>query len=420
MAVENTTSTLDGYFKEVYGNIEDALPNFAMLSDSIEFRQSEKLGDSYHFPVQLTREHGWSFAGGANAGTAFSLNEAEAAVSKDAQVQSTEAVGRSKLSYGAASKAQSSGAAAFANSTETLVTNLQESGYFYLELMMLYGGRGIAKISAVSGSGTTRTWTISDDTWAPAVWSQMVNGYLDAYNDEALTTKQNSNADIQVTSVDVANKQIVVSGNATDLSAIAADEWLCPRDWDGNTFTGIIGHLANTGTLHNIAAGTYPLWKTTAYSSGSAALTLGKVNAAILNAVGQGLMEDLDFYMSVETWLDLNTDHATLRRFAESTKSKLDIGTKAIEYHSVNGTIRLRPHPMLYAGRAFGITPRRWKRPGSSNLTFRLPNSNNDRFFRELQSSAGFEIRCWFDLGLVCTRPAQQVYVTNITNASAN
>jgi hypothetical protein len=420
MATENTVSQLSGQFKEVYANqgIDDAVPRFGMLTKMIKFREAERQGDSYHFPVVLSREHGVTFAGGSSAGDAFSLEEAEASVSKDANLSGTACVGRAKLSYGAASRATSKGKRAFINATEHVVTNLRETMGFYLELMLLYGNRGVAKIGSVSGSGSTRTWTISKDTWAPGVWAQFVNGYLDVYDNESLSSKQNSNAVVQVTAVDVANRQLSVSGNSSDLSSISADAWIVPRGWKSNTFSGAIDILANTGSLFGIDASTYPLWQTASFDAGSAALTMGKVQSALTNAVGQGLMDDMEVCVSPYTWADLNTDHAALRRFQENTKAQVNIGTQAITYWGPNGSARIVNHPMLYAGRAIGKVPRRWRRVGSSDVTFRLPNHPEGRFFRELQAAAGFELRAWFDQAVVCTVPAQQLYITNITNDS--
>ena len=418
MATENTKATLDGMFKEVYGELEDARPRWSMITDAIPFRRRDKLGDSFHFPVVLTREHGVTFAGGATAGTAFALKEAEAAVSKDAQISGSEFVGRGKLAYGAASSAVSKGKAAFVDATEHLTTNLYESAHFYLELEMIYGQVGFAQIESVSGASTTRDWVINKATFAPGVWSQFVNGYLDAYDDEDLTTLQNTNADIQVTAVDVSTRTVSVSGNATDLTAIAANEWLVPRGWKTNSFAGMIKIFKNAGSLFNISAATYPLWKTVPYSASSAALTLGKVQAGLTNSVGQGLMDDIKLCVSPYTWADLNTDHAALRRLAETTKTDLDLGTQGITYYGTNGTVEIKSHPMLYAGRGLGFVPKHFKRIGSSDVTFNLPNHPQGRFFRELTSSAGYELRVWFDQATICTRPAQQLYITDIVNDS--
>lgn len=52
MAVTNTTATLAGFFKQVYGDDVKALvPSLAILSKRIPFLQSEMLGDYFNLPT---------------------------------------------------------------------------------------------------------------------------------------------------------------------------------------------------------------------------------------------------------------------------------------------------------------------------------------------------------------------------------
>lgn len=424
MATENTETTLGGMTKEVYGEIVDALPSFAVIQQEIQFRKQNKTGRNYNFPVILSREHGWTFAGGNTAGTAFDLEDAEAAVSKEASVDGTVGVGRTKLAYRMLAKAaEKKSKRSFINSTEYIVTNLRESGAFYVELMAIYGGRAISKIESVSGTGTTRTWKFYEGFFAAGVWSQMVNAYLDAYETEALGTKINTNADVKVTGVDISAREVTVSGNSTDLGNVAADDFVAPRGWKSNSFEGILEILDNDGTMFGIDASAYPLWKAPEFSAQSggvdAPLTMGKVQGALNESVGQGLMDDISFCVPVPAWTDLNTDHAALRRLERESKTKVTLGTRAITYFGPNGEARIKAHPMLYNGKSFGLSPRHWRRIGSSDFTFGLPNHPQTRIFRELESAAGFEMRAFFDQAIICRVPAKQVLITGIDNDSA-
>ena len=48
MATVNTVSTLDGLFKVVYGPGEvNLLPDFAIISRKVPFKESEKIGEDY-------------------------------------------------------------------------------------------------------------------------------------------------------------------------------------------------------------------------------------------------------------------------------------------------------------------------------------------------------------------------------------
>ena len=56
-----TTSQLDGYFKRVYAeNLDNVVPDFAILGKRIPFRRQDKIGDSFRFPVKLTRSQGYT------------------------------------------------------------------------------------------------------------------------------------------------------------------------------------------------------------------------------------------------------------------------------------------------------------------------------------------------------------------------
>ena len=67
MATSVSVAQLDGWFKEVYGEVERAVPEFAEIQSSVPFSRREKLGDSYHFPVILTRAQGVTRNGGSAA-----------------------------------------------------------------------------------------------------------------------------------------------------------------------------------------------------------------------------------------------------------------------------------------------------------------------------------------------------------------
>ena len=101
--------------------------------------------------------------------------------------------------------------------TKHVVKRLGRSGTKRLEIEMLHGRRSIGTISAISGTSTTRVLTISDASWSAGIWAGMENCTLDAYRTATTfsDTKINSNAKMILTVVDVANKKLTVTGNAT-------------------------------------------------------------------------------------------------------------------------------------------------------------------------------------------------------------
>jgi len=192
-----------------------------------------------------------------------------------AEIDGAQLLLASRLDYESAAKA-ASGKKAFANATQHLIETMMESAAHRVEVSMLYGQSGIGKQSTESGSGTDRVYTLQTASFAAGIWSGAENSELDFYNS---STKLNTNAAVVVTAVDLDARTITVTGNASDLTAIDAATLpdIYFKGSYGKEMVGIDKILTNTGTLFNINAGTYGMWKSSSYSAGSAALTMAKV-----------------------------------------------------------------------------------------------------------------------------------------------
>lgn len=410
-----TTAQLDGWFKRVYADsMSNAVPEFALLRKQIPFKKTEKIGENYNFPVKLSRSHGITWAGGASAGTTFALNDAISMVTKNAQVTGSELVLREQISYGAISRSGTSNDESFGPVLDEVPLEMAEAANFYLEMALLYGGTSIGAIE-VDGNPN---FTITKLTWAAGLWCQMENAKVDVY-DPTLVTKRNTVGPLVVSAVAADTRIITCTGDAADLAAVQVGDVFVPVATVGNWFSGIDKIVTNTGSLFGISAATYNLWKGNTYSAASAALTMNKVQAALTSGVVRGLMEDVDVFMSTWSWTDLNNDLAGLRRYTESTKTEADLGTNKITFYGANGgKLSLQAHAMCKAGEAFILPLKRFKRIGSSDVTFQLPDMPQGQFFRHLESSAGVELRNYFDQGLICRTPAKCVKITNIVNTS--
>src|SRR5687767_12488862 len=113
MAGENTVSTLNGLFKTVYADkLLDLVPDYAILQKKVEFAPADKQTGAYYAqPVNLTHEHGFTYAG--SAGGVTTLSSPVNATMKEAQVYGSELILRAQLSYGALARAASKGSRAF-------------------------------------------------------------------------------------------------------------------------------------------------------------------------------------------------------------------------------------------------------------------------------------------------------------------
>jgi hypothetical protein len=178
MAQYNTASTLSSWLKEVYADqINNLIPEGVRLLKMIQFKAGDKeLGGTYHQPVSLTHEHGFTVGSGA-----FSLNNHIAASYADAQVSGVNMLLRTAISYDAAAKASSS-KKAFVKWSEQVVTNMTSSFTKRLEVLAFYGGTSLGAVSSVSDSSGTNTITMTTATWAPGIWAGSEGCELDCYS----------------------------------------------------------------------------------------------------------------------------------------------------------------------------------------------------------------------------------------------
>lgn len=418
-----TTDQVNGYYKRVYGpDLERVVPEWAIMRQKVAFKKEQKLGETYNFPVLLTRSHGITWNGGSNAGTVFDINDAISIVTKNAQATGSEFVLKETVSYGAISRSGSGNDESFGELIDEIPLCMSEAANFYLEMALLYGGTTIAATTTAVGSGTSLGFVVTEATWAAGLWAQMLNAQVDVYTSTALSTRVNETAGVRfscaVTAVDPSTRTVTLTtGTAMILSSGYV---IVPIGAVSNWFSGLDQIVTNTGSLFGISAATYPLWKSNTYSAGNAPLTMAKIQNAITGAVvNGGLMKDVSVMLSPYAWTDLNNDLAALRRFGESTKSEADLGTKSIKFYGGNGTIELLPHPMVKAGEAFVLPFDQLVRIGSSDVTFRLPGTGDSYdFVQQIAAKAGFEMRCYFDQALMPKAPAKLTKITGIDNAS--
>ena len=64
-------------------------------------------------------------------------------------------------------------------------------------------------------------------------------------------------------------------------------------------------------------------------------------------------------------------------------------------------------------GYAYVLSMEYWSRIGSSDITFKRPG-RADEFFRDLENSAGYELRAYTDQALFCFGPGRSCLMTGI------
>lgn len=413
MAQYNTASTISAWLKEIYADsLQNLVPEGVRLIKMVQFKAGEKeLGDNFIQPVALTHEHGFTVGSGA-----FSLNNHIAATYAEAQVAGKNLLLRTAISYDAAAKASSS-KKAFMKWSEQVVGNMTSSFTKRLEVLAFYGAASLGKVSAVSDSSGTNTITLTDASWASGIWAGAEGAELDVYTALTGGTQRNSNATLVISAVSLTNKTITVTGNSSDTAAIAQNDLLFYRGFRGSEMTGIDAIVTNTGTLYNISAATYALWKGSSYSAGSAALTMSKIQSAIALGVAKGLDEKVTVFCSPGAYANLNSDMSALRRIDGSSKSKAENGFESITYFGVNGEIEVVPSIYVKEGEAFCIPVKQFCRIGASDVTMKMPGQESDQLVLQLPSNAGYEMRLFTDQTVFSQRPAWAVKITGIVNS---
>lgn len=418
MAQYNNSTQLNANWKEIYGeSLDKLIPEQAVIAKKVKFESDNKTGDKHVYPVHLSHEHGVTYLG-QNASVA-TLESHIAAFYKEAQIQPSETLLRSAISYNAADRMLSS-KQSFKNWSSMLAKNMTNSLAKRNELDFLYGQTGIGTIGTVaSASGTAATLTISDATWADAIWAGMETCTLDAF-DSTLATQRSANAAFVISSVDFDNKQVSVTGNSTDIGNLAANDVFFFRGaYDATTHTAMAGIdkiVTNTGSLFNISAATYGLWKGNSYACGSAPLTVGKIFNGVSNAIARGLEGKVCVFVSPRSYANLNSDQSALRRYGGEKTG--EAGFESLQFHSGNGVIEVVSHLYVKQGEAFGLPMDSMKRLGTTDITFKLPDAAaGGDVFLHIPDKSGYEIRARSSQAIFCTAPSRMVKWTGITNA---
>jgi hypothetical protein len=370
--------------------------------------------------VVIGQEAGFSYGG--TSGDAFSLEDPVSATVKDAQVQGYEFLLRARISYGALARSMNS-KAAFESATKLVVANMIKSFAKRLEIIMIYGRDGLGKVDSSYVSGTTVP--VQTAEWAPGIWSGSVDTQILVYNetdDTAIATRPVSAVDLEARTISMstlsAGEQAALAAALTAAKTVKLwHKGAKVSNSDLREFHGLKAIIENTGTLFNINSSTYDLWKGITYSAGSAALSFAKIQKAVARGVEKGLDGDVVAFVAVKSWENLLSDQAALRRYDSSYSSSMaEVGAKQIRFHSQNGMIEIRPSIYVKESHCFILPVDELVKVGSTDVTFKLPGSN-DRFFRELESQAGYELRAYADLSLFCHTPARLILVNNIVNS---
>lgn len=416
--VPNTVATLNGLFKVVYAEeLKDLVPDFAVLQKKIPFVSADKeTGNYYAQPVNLSHEAGFTYNG--DAGEVVSLNDAIAGQMKEAQVKGSEIILRSQISYNAMSRASKSGPKAFKRASGWKVEDMNSSMRKRLEIAMLYGQSGIGVVSSVSSDDIVLT----AESWAGGIWAGSEGALLEAYTTaSAGATQHGRSGGMDIVAVNADTRTITVgTGDVAADTTVATGDILYFKGARTasafNEMAGLKKIITNSGTLFNIDASDFSLWKGST-SSGTGVISHAKLQSAVAKAVNKGLMEKCLILVSPASFGVLNSDQAALRVFDSSYKSaKGENGVESLVFHSSNGQLEILSHPLVMDGDVFVLPEDALMRLGSSDVTFGVPGLD-EQFVQQVPAKNAIEFQCFADQAIFLERPAHAVYMSGVTQS---
>jgi hypothetical protein len=394
--------------------LPDLVPRESLLQQNIKFVSGEKqTGNKYNFPVRLTDSTGFTFAG-PQAGV-FQLKSAIALQTKNAQIEGSQIILRDQIDYEAAARAVKS-ASAFKEVVSYVVEGMQLSHRKMLELELMYGQTELGIVASSSGSGPYDV-VLTAASWAPKIWSGLEGAKIEIW-DITLATAKHPSGGFTLSEVDIENRTLELTG--TPAAGLAATDRVFLRgQYSGSAFNscvGVVKVLQNTGSLFGIDAADYSLWKAVSHNA-SGALSLGKVGSGLAKCVAKGLDGEVMLIVSLPTFQNLVDDQAALVRHVTQKGKKAGFvnGADSLEFHAVNGMIKVVPSGMMKEGLAVGLALDSWKRIGAVDYTNKIPGMG-EQMFHQLSEYSGFELRSYSNQAICSHAPGTNLLITGIVN----
>lgn len=395
----NTPTTIASRLKEVYPEgITSLVPSAnELVGKRLKFRKDLQQGELVRFDVSLGLEQGFSMG----SGDLTALNGAVAQTSAKAEVSGFTIVLQSNVSYDAITRAKTT-KQAFAQFNNSKYIPAAESFRTRQEIIAFYGRRGLGTLS---GNAAGQVLTISAATWCSAVWLTMNGATIEAWTAVAGSGSQHD-GDLTVGAISVANKTVTVVGTC---SAAVTGDILFLKNQRSSAPYGLMDICYNAGTLYNISAATYELWKANCYDVGTSALTLGKISMASAMSADKGCAEALTCFVPNKGFQSLINDQAALREYgANYNSSKFENGAESIVFHGATGKIEIVPYMFCPEG-FFVMFPERFTYLiGSEEMTNNVGQSGDIYF--DLESTAAKQIRFFSDFTVFCEKPGFITY----------
>lgn len=428
-----TLSQYSGLFKDVFADkLSDVVPSFALLQDDIPFINAKRTGELFSQPILVQRSHGATYL--ANAAGNTTLNPVLASKTVEAQIKGSQIVMRDAIDYEAAFSSEGD-QAAFTPAMKLTVEALWESSHHRVEADLLYG-QDSNGLGTVNGAPAANVITIDTAQFAEGLWTGMEGAELEIFASTLTTKRTGVGSDsvgsgfYTITAVDLDNGTITVDDdqNVADNDVIFFRSQRTTSAF--NTMAGLHKWLTNTGTLANVSASTYNLWKPVSLSAGNAAFSFDLVLQGCARVSMRGAMGTMCCYCHPLAWANAMTDlSATVRRNHKDIKEYV-IGAESISFYTGTGHVLIKAHPMVKPGFAYtipvggeGSDNGSYKRIGATDVTFvtqqgRGSKTGGTSYFEKLPNTNAVEVQTYSHQALYTPKPARGFIITSIVNST--
>ncbi len=424
----DSVNGFDNMLKEQYlsKGLQDVRPDFTVIMSTVPFvGGSDKAGSELVWPIVTSREHGFTALG--QNGAISDLRKATKAKTAQARVASYPFMGRTQIDNVSISRAKQ-GPQAFVNALEYKISNLQESFAILNEQELLYGGSGLGKVSLVSdanigisGGASSGVITLDQSEFADHVWIGCEDMELEIEDGPVL----------RVTSYDIDARTLEVAVVTTGTNAVAQNDLLHRSGFRGNVGPGLQYLFSNTSlTGTGVGAGLLgidqtknPLWRVS-QAPNTGLLSFEKVADAVAKAVGRGLAEKLTLHVHPLVFATLMPDFNTLKASGSDYKSrifttssevkKMEHGVYGITFIVGSVEVVLVANPFIKIGHAFGVADGELMRCGSTDITYKIPGEEQEKYFHRLPDVAGLELRVFSDQALFLVTLNKHLHMSGI------
>lgn len=425
----------NGLFKDVFADkLSDVVPSFALLQDDIPFKNSKRVGELFSQPILVQRSHSATYLSSAD-GT-VTLNPVLASKTVEAQITGSQIVFRDAIDYEAAFASEGD-QAAFTPAMKLTVEALWEASHHRIEADLLYG-QDANGLAVVDGAPVADVITILTSQFAEGLWTGMEGAELEIF-DTLLTTQRTG---VGSDSVGVGFYTIVAvdldAGTITvddDQNIVDTDVIFFRSQRTTSAFKSMAGlhkWLTNTGTIANVSAASFNLWKPVTISAGNAAFSFDLVLQGCARVSMRGAMGTMCCYVHPLAWANAMSDlAATVRRNHKDVKEYI-LGAESICFYTGVGKVFIKSHPMVKPGFAYcvplstgegGGENGSYYRIGATDLTFVTQQGRGSRtsgtsYFEKLPNTNAVEVQTYSHQALYSSKPARGFIVTDIVNTA--